>query len=398
MLDSLAREDKDKTSRLRKRMESEGLEAAIFRLPENVVYVSGYWPFYGLCYVFFPLDGEPSIITIADEEPHVKKGWIKDLHLLGVESVDKFADSVNDAFKVIGRLAEEKNLTHKAIGYEGSMELFSTNYQRRELWSVGVPFYEGLRRTLPEAQIRDIAGLLYDLRSIKTPNELSVLKIVNKIADMGLEAFHNAIQEGRREIDVQAIVEHEVVSKGVGYAGVERVLAIAFVMSGKNSAEAYKMYNMSTEKKLKRGDLVLIELNVNAEGYWSDTTRTYVLGVPSEEQKRLLDAVIEAQRVAVEKIKDGVSAAEVNDTAVEVVRRHGLEKYLKHRLGHGIGCSMHEPIPALHHASTHILRANMVHSVEPGLYDPDLGGVRMEDMVLDTEHGAERLNKYYIGG
>lgn len=396
-MDSLATEDREKTAKLRKAMENQQLEAAIFRLPEDVVYVSGYWPFYGLCYIFFPLDGEPSIVTIADEESHVEKSWISDVHLLGVESVDRFADPVNEAFKIIRDLAEDKKLTGKAIGYEGSMELFSTNYQRRELWSVGVPFYEGLKRALPKAQIMDIAGLIYELRSMKTPNEVRVMKIVNKIADMGLEAFHNAIQEGTREVDVQAIVEHEVVSKGVGYDGVERALAVAFVMSGKNSAEAYKMYNVSTEKKLKTGDLVLIELNVNVEGYWSDTTRVHVLGVPSKAQKRLFDAVIEAQQVAIDKIKDGVPASEVNDAASDVVRRYGLEKYLRHRLGHGIGCSLHEPIPALHHASKHILRANMIHSVEPGLYDPDLGGVRIEDMVLDTEHGAERLNKYYIG-
>lgn len=85
----------------------------------------------------------------------------------------------------------------------------------------------------------------------------------------------------------------------------------------------------------------------------------------------------EAQRVAIDRINDGVSASDVNDAAFDVVRRHGLEKYIRHRLGHGIGCSMHEPIPALHHASTHIQRANMVHSVGPRLYDPDLGGVRM---------------------
>ena len=169
-------------------------------------------------------------------------------------------------------------------------------------------------------------------------------------------------------------------------------------MSGRNSADAYKTYNVSTENKLKMGDLVLVELNVNVEGYWSDTTRVYVLGTPTEKQKEFFDVVIEAQQTAIDRIEDGVPASEVNEAAFDIVKKHGLTQYVRHRLGHGTGCGLHEPIPAIHHASKHILRANMVHSVEPGLYDPDVGGVRIEDMVLDTKHGAERLNKYCLRG
>jgi Xaa-Pro dipeptidase len=141
---------------------------------------------------------------------------------------------------------------------------------------------------------------------------------------------------------------------------------------------------------------VLVELNVNVEGYWSDTTRVYVLGTPSENQKRLFDVVIEAQQAAIDRIEDGVPASEVSEAAFDVAKKHRLTQYVRHRLGHGTGCGLHEPIPAIHRASKHVLRANMVHSVEPGLYDPGVGGVRIEDMILDTNHGAERLNKYCL--
>jgi Xaa-Pro dipeptidase len=396
MLDLLTKEDREKTDRLRKAMQNEGLDALILRLAEDVVYVSGYWPFYGLSCVFFPLDDEPIIITIPDEEPHARRSWIKDVHLVNVESLDRFGDPVKDAFSIIRGLAEDKKLANKVIGYEGSMELLSTNYQRRELWSVGLPFYQGLRGAFPRAEIRDISPLMFDTRSIKTPNEVDMMKIVNRIADIGLEAFHKAIREGMREVDVQATVEHELITKGVGCSGVERLVPLAFVMSGRNSADAYKAFNVSTENRLKMGDLVLIELNVNAEGYWSDTTRVYVLGTPTERQKKFFDVVIEAQQVAIDRIEDGVPASEVNEAAFDIVKKHELTQYLRHRLGHGTGCGLHEPIPAIHRASKHVLRANMVHSVEPGLYDPNLGGVRIEDMVLDTKHGAERLNKYCL--
>jgi len=224
MLDLLTREDREKTTRLRKAMESEGLDALILRLAEDVIYVSGYWPFYGLSFVFLPLDDEPSIVTIADEEPHAKRSWIKDVHLVNVESVDRLGDPVKDAFNIIGALAQDKKLANKMIGYEGSMELLSTNYQRRELWTVGLPFYQGLRDTFPRAEIRDVSSLMFDIRSVKTTREVDMMKIVNRIADIGLEAFHKAIREGIREVDVQAMVEHELITKGVGYCGVERLV------------------------------------------------------------------------------------------------------------------------------------------------------------------------------
>jgi Xaa-Pro dipeptidase len=396
MLELLMKKDREKTARLRKAMENEGLDALIFRLAEDVVYVSGYWPLYGLSYVFFPLDDEPSIITITDEELDAKRSWIEDVHSVEMESIDRFGEPVKDAFNIIRGLAEDKKLANKVIGYEGSMELLSTNYQRRELWSVGLPFYQALRDAFPRAKTRDISPLMFELRSTKTPNEVDVLKIVNRIADIGLEAFHKAIREGVREVDVEAIVEHELITKGVGYCGAERLVPLAFVMSGKNSAEAYKNYNVSTENRLKMGDLVLVELNLNVDGYWSDTTRVYVLGTPTDKQKKLFDVAVEAQQAAIDRIYDGVPASEVTEAAFDVVKKHQLSQYLRHRLGHGTGCGLHEPIPAIHRASKHVLRANMVHSIEPGLYDPEVGGVRIEDMILDTSHGAERLNKYCL--
>jgi Xaa-Pro aminopeptidase len=171
---------------------------------------------------------------------------------------------MEDAF-IIRVLAEDKKLDSKVIGHEGSMGLLSAKYQRREMWNVGLPFYQRLRDTLPRAETRGISPLLYDLRSVKTSNEVHLMRIVNRIAGIGLEAFHRTVREGMREVDVQAAVVHELITKGVGYGGVERLVPMAFVMSGRNSADPYKTHNVSTENKLRMGDLVLVELNINAE-------------------------------------------------------------------------------------------------------------------------------------
>jgi len=173
-----------------------------------------------------------------------------------------------------------------------------------------------------------------------------------------------------------------------------RVIACAFVASGSTTADAHRYAFGSTRRKLRHGDLVMLELDVIADGYSSDITRTFVVGKPSKLQKRLFEAVLDSQTTAISAIKPGIAAAEVARLSNEVIRRHGFSEYLIHGLGHGIGVAVHEPIPTLHPQSNNILQPGMVHSVEPGIYGRRIGGVRIEDDILDTERGAEYLSTY----
>jgi Xaa-Pro aminopeptidase len=138
----------------------------------------------------------------------------------------------------------------------------------------------------------------------------------------------------------------------------------------------------------------MLELDVVADGYSSDTTRTFVVGRPSKQQSKLLEAVLDSERSSISSIEPEVSAAEIARISIETIQRHGFGGYLVHRLGHGIGVGMHEPIPTLHIESKDILQPGMVHSVEPGIYSPKFGGVRIEDDILDTKTGAEYLSKF----
>jgi Xaa-Pro dipeptidase len=135
-------------------------------------------------------------------------------------------------------------------------------------------------------------------------------------------------------------------------------------------------------------------LDVIVDGYSSDTTRTFVVGSPTKMQRANMEAVLEAESIAISSIKPGVRAADIAKISIEVLRRNGLGAYLVHRLGHGIGVGVHEPIPALHVESRDILLPGMVHSVEPGIYGRKIGGIRIEDDILDTTKGAEYLSDY----
>jgi len=147
----------------------------------------------------------------------------------------------------------------------------------------------------------------------------------------------------------------------------------------------------NTKRKMRRGELVMLELDVVADGYSSDTTRTFVVGKPSKKQRTILEAVLDSESSAIGAIKPGVNAAEIARTANKVIEKHGLLQYLVHRLGHGIGVAVHEPIPALHVESKDHLKPGMVHSVEPGIYSQKFGGIRIEDDILDTERGTQYL-------
>ena len=206
--------------------------------------------------------------------------------------------------------------------------------------------------------------------------------------------FERSLKPGLSEIELSTKIEHEIITQGIMKQHANRVVACAFVASGPSTAEAYKYVVGNSRRKMRRGDLVMLELDVVADGYSSDTTRTFVVGKPNRKQASLLEAVLDSEATAISSIKPEVRAAKIAQISIEVIRRHGLGEYLVHRLGHGIGVGVHEPIPALHVESKDILKPGMVHSVEPGIYGPKIGGIRIEDDVLDTERGSEYLSNF----
>jgi Xaa-Pro dipeptidase len=209
-----------------------------------------------------------------------------------------------------------------------------------------------------------------------------------------LQTFQRNLKPGLSEIELSTKIEHEIITQGILNHRANRVVACAFIASGPSTAEAYKYVVGNTRRKMRRGDLVMLELDVVADGYSSDTTRTFVVGKPNKRQTSLLEAVLESESTAISAIKPGVSAAMIAQISIDVLRRRGLGEHLVHRLGHGIGVGVHEPIPALHIESKDVLKPGMVHSVEPGIYGAKIGGIRIEDDILDTERGSEYLSNY----
>jgi len=381
--------DREKIERLKRGMEEAGVDVLVLRNPENVLYVTGYWPVTGWSLAVFSINEEAVLIVPESELDYVSDSWVKDVWTYPNEKLDK----VMNPYEYLRKALSEIEIPSTArVGLELSFETTAANHVGGEVNYASTPTFE-MVRDVWGATIVDVTDLLYKLRMIKTEMEIEKLKIANEIAAIGLEAARNAIKEGVKETEIAAACEAAILISGVGYKGVvKRARGFAFVMSGPNASKAWYPYNISTDRKLRRGDAVLIELNVYADGYWSDLTRTWSVGQPAKELKAVHEALIEAQDAAMNANGDGVKASEVDKAAREVVARHGFEKFFPHRLGHGIGVRMHEP-PALHPASKDIMLKGMVHSIEPGIYKKDFA-VRIEDDVLVKHKGSEPLSRF----
>jgi Xaa-Pro aminopeptidase len=373
-------------------MRVEGLSALVLRIPENVSYLSDAWPGRGLTYLVFPLDRDPILVHPSGET--VPETWVENVRLYNWETYEHLGDSLTVGVDEVQRALMDLGIGSGAIGIEEGWEHFLGTPLRYEMMVVGEKTATALKNRLAGYELKNASPLLVLARSVKTEGEVVAMRKVNRIARVGLEAFERNLKPGSTEVQLSSRIEHEIVTQGVMKFRADHVVACAFVASGPSTAEAYNYVVGNTKRKMRRGELVMLELDVVADGYSSDTTRTFVVGKPNKRQRALLEAVLDSESSAIADIRPGVNAAEIARRSIEVIQKHGLSDYLVHRLGHGIGVAVHEPIPALHVESNDRLKPGMVHSVEPGIYSQKFGGIRIEDDILDTESGTEYLSKF----
>jgi Xaa-Pro aminopeptidase len=381
-----------KLGRVREAMRAERLDALVLRIPENVTYLSGAWCGRGLTYLVFSLEKDPILI-----HPHGETApstWVSDVRFYKWEDFEHLGSSLEVGTDMVQRCLSELGLASGTIPVEQCWESILGTPLRYELNVLGQKTLAALKAKLAAYNLKDSSDLLVRARAIKTQEEVRMLRKADRIARIGLETFRENLRSGLSEIELSTKIEHEIVNGGVMKHRAHHVVACAFVASGPATAEAYKYVVGNSRRRMRRSDLVMLELDVVADGYSSDTTRTFVVGKPTKKQRQLLDAVLDAERSAISAIEPEVSAAEIARISIETIGRHGLSAYLVHRLGHGIGVGVHEPIPALHIESKDILMPGMVHSVEPGIYSPKFGGIRIEDDILDTDGGAAYLSNF----
>lgn len=219
------------------------------------------------------------------------------------------------------------------------------------------------------------------LRAVKEPSELECLEAAARAADDLHRQVPDLLRPGRTEREVARDLADLM------RAGHDRV-GFVIVAAGEHGASPH---HEPSERALRAGDPVLVDLGGVRDGYWSDCTRNYVLGAPPEGYAVLHEVVAQAQHAAISAVAPGVRAEEVDATARRVLTDAGWGPHILHRTGHGIGLEGHEP-PWIAPGERRELEPGMVFSVEPGVYVPDRYGVRIEDVVAVSQEGARRLN------
>lgn len=384
--------DTIRINRMKRFMKESGFDALVVRLPENVLYLSGYWPIIGASLLLFPLEGEPVLFAPEDENPYIAQGWVKDVRRYKYFNVNALSNPNRDISVLLKKAVAEKKLEKAVIGYEGSFELTACNHVRAETRVATVSSLNMLQEILPVAKLVDATKAIVRSRACKSPEEIRLLKVACEITAFGYQAAKEMIKPGLKETEVAMAVEAGAHIQGVGYQGTTRAQAFAFVMGGENSVSAWRPFVISSDYVLKNGDVALLEVDAYADGYFIDLTRTYAVGTPTDQQLRIYEKVVEAQETALAAIKPGVRAADIDVIAQQVLRDAGLLQYRKHHLGHGVGLQFHDPVPTLLPVSEDVLEEGMTFAVEPAVYVPGVGGLRVEDNVVVTKDGFEYLS------
>ncbi len=377
--------------RLREGMRNAGFDALICRLPENILYLTNYWSQLGLSMAVFLRDEGPILFLPEVEADYTDKSWAE-LRPFGWGLL-KDRDLPTTFREGLTEVRDKFNLSKATIGIEEGFEVMAPPYNVAELCVPASPTISIFREVFSGGELRDSTTLLQEMRAVKTPFEIEQLKIANELASFGLGVFVQQALPGKTEAQVGAAVEEAIRSLGQGYKGVRLARAIAEVRAGVGSFNA-SLWVASRNYRIREGDIVMIELAVIADGYWSDLTRVVIAGEPTEKQKEVYTTVLEAQKAAVQKMRAGVSFSEVDKAARQVIDKAGYGEYFVHITGHGIGFRYHEFIPLLAPQIEGKLAAGMVSSVEPGVYIPDWGGIRIEDNIAVTEGEPEYLSHF----
>ena len=239
--------------------------------------------------------------------------------------------------------------------------------------------------TVEGVELAPAAGLVEAMRLVKDESELAVMRRAIAIADEVMAVAEAAIRPGVSERAVAAAIHAAFLDAGAERTGFETIVA-----SGINSA---RPHHMPGDKLIAPGDAVVVDMGAVLDGYHSDMTRTFCAGGRTPGFMVVYDVVLAANRAGIAAARAGASGAEVHAAAAAVIDAGGFGPYFGHGLGHGVGLEIHEG-PRLAPGSDSVLAPGMVHSIEPGIYLPDWGGIRIEDLVLVQSEQPETLSQY----
>lgn len=343
----------NKVGRLKKYLRENSLNSAIVFKPENRRYLSGF-------------TGSSGYVVITQD---------KELFVTDFRYVQQATNQCKD-FDIIEHNNDRtiydilKELGLNKLGFEDQF--------------VTVSQYNDFKENLNGIELIPLKDTLNKIRIIKDEDEITQIRKAAEIADNTFKYICSILKPGITEWEISLEIESFMKKNGASGTSFESIVA-----SGKRSSLPH---GVASQKVIEDGDFVTIDMGCIYNGYCSDMTRTVVVGKASDKQKEIYNIVLEAQGEALKHIKPGVTGYDVDKIARDIIKDKGYGEYFGHGLGHGVGLEVHES-PRLSPLGKDTLKANMVVTDEPGIYLPDFGGVRIEDLIVVTEDGCEVLSK-----
>lgn len=340
--------------RLREKMSNHGIDALLVNKPENRRYLSGF-------------AGSTANLLIAQDTSYI---------LTDFRYVEQAKEQCPD-FTVVQTGDDYYHKLKHCVQQSGVKKLgFETDFLTHEK-------YDKLTKELEDIQTIPVKDITEGLRMIKDAGEIELICRAVNLADDAWGMLLPTVKPGITEIEVS--LELEFIMRRLGAQGAAFEFIVA---SGPRGAMPH---GVASDREIKPGDMVTIDFGAVYKGYRSDITRNFVLGQPQPKQLEIYNIVLEAQLEGIRAVKPGVPASHVDDAARKVIEHYGYGQHFGHGTGHGVGLAIHEGPKVSVQGSNTLLQPGMVITIEPGIYLPGWGGVRIEDMVLVTENGYEIL-------
>ncbi len=352
-------------SKIRASLKRRKIDALLVSQPDNRRYLSGYsGSDHGISesagFLLIPAKGEPHLLTDSRFKLQAEKesaNFVITLYPGGL-------------LKLLEKLLPSLGI--KKLAFESHYTLYSTALALEKM------------AAKINIKIVGLKGLVENFRARKTADEISLIQRSVALNEDVFQEVYKQLHPGITEIKLAGIIENLMIDKGAEQPSFSTIVA-----SGPNAAQPHAV---PSHRPLREGETLIIDMGLVLDGYCSDMTRTIILGRPDKKSVDLFRLVRKAQLAGIAAIKDGVIAAHVDLAARKIINDAGYGDYFGHGLGHGVGLAVHEA-PSLSSRNRKKLRAGMVVTVEPGIYIPDWGGIRLENMVVVKKNGIKNLNK-----
>lgn len=345
-------------------MKQKNIKALILSPSANMFYLTGFSTFPGerLLVNVLTDTGENIFVVPKLYESEVREKAVFD-------QIISWNDTQDPSY-IMKTIAEKYQLSKCTIAIEDTM------------WFT---LFDKIFNSFEEVQYIHAAEIVGELRQQKTSLEGDKMRKASRTADKSLENILHNIKAGMTETEVRDMLEAEMKNVGATSPAFQTIIG-----SGPNSAQCH--YGTG-DRVLQEGDALVMDFGCLVDNYCSDMTRTIVIGQASDKLKSIYAILKRAQQNAIDKVKPGVKASEVDYAARKYITDKGYGEYFIHRTGHGIGLEVHE-MPYITETSEVILKPGMVFSIEPGIYLDGEFGLRIEDLVMVTEDGVEVLNQF----